>query len=200
MSVPTLFPAAVSKIFNTTLRPPDSGSSALTYKTDTSGAGLGGASTSGSLGGSSPSGSGGGPSSSGPARSAEATGATAAGPRPAAGVSSSGGGAPLPDRPGPLPGGGTTIGLTKGTITLATRRSGADVEVRFADTGCGIPEAARTSLEHLVPKAQGPLFTDLLSQLARDAVRKNFSDDAPPTLEELLAAGDGKSRSRPKPR
>src|SRR5207248_7380197 len=65
-----------------------------------------------------PSGSGGGPSSSGPARSAEASGATAAGPGPAAGVSSSGGGAPLPDRPGPLPGGGTTIGLTKGTITL----------------------------------------------------------------------------------
>jgi len=61
-------------------------------------------------------------------------------------------------------------------------------------------EAARASLEHLVPKAQGPLFTDLLSQLARDAGRRNWSDDAPPTPDELLAAGEGKSRSRPKPR
>ncbi len=60
-------------------------------------------------------------------------------------------------------------------------------------------EAARASLEHLVPKAQGPMFVDYLSQLARDASRKNWSDEAPPTLEELLA-GDGKSRSRPKPR
>jgi endonuclease III len=62
------------------------------------------------------------------------------------------------------------------------------------------PEAARASLEHVVPKAQGPLFADLLSQLARDAARKNWSEEAPPTLEELLAGGEGKARARPKPR
>jgi len=61
-------------------------------------------------------------------------------------------------------------------------------------------ETARASLEHLVSKAQGPMFVDFLSQLARDAARKNWSDEAPPTLEDLLAGGEGKSRSRPKPR
>jgi endonuclease III len=61
-------------------------------------------------------------------------------------------------------------------------------------------ESARASLEHLVSKAQGPMFVDFLSQLARDASRKNWSDEAPPTLEDLLAGGEGKSRSRPKPR
>jgi endonuclease-3 len=62
------------------------------------------------------------------------------------------------------------------------------------------PEAARASLEHLVPKAQGPQFVDLLSLLSRDAARRAYSDDNPPTLEELLADSKPRAASRPKPR
>lgn len=73
----------------------------------------------------------------------------------------------------------------------------------LVESGEGNFETARASLEHLIPKAQGAMFVDLISQLARESARKNWSDEAPPTLEQLLASsGESKPRAaaRPKPR
>jgi len=68
-------------------------------------------------------------------------------------------------------------------------------------------EAVRASLEHLIPKARGPLFSDLVSHLADEACW----DDEPncsacplagecPTGQEACRAGVPARASRPKPR
>ena len=69
-------------------------------------------------------------------------------------------------------------------------------------------ESLRTSLEHLVPKARAPLFTDLISALADDLC----TEDEPgcsscplvsecPTGQDLIGgAGHAAPRNRPKPR
>ena len=45
------------------------------------------------------------------------------------------------------------------------------------------PEAARASLEHHVPKAQGPQFVDLISQLARERYDRALAVDIHDTPE-----------------
>jgi endonuclease-3 len=70
-------------------------------------------------------------------------------------------------------------------------------------------EAARASLEHLVPKAKGPLFTDVISNLAHE----NCWEDEPqcaacpmagecPTAQEagIEAVAAVRAHARPKPR
>jgi len=69
-------------------------------------------------------------------------------------------------------------------------------------------EAARASLEHLVPKAKGPLFTDLISSLASEHCWENepHCSSCPlaadcPTSHETGHHSNGTTRSpRPKPR
>ncbi len=70
-------------------------------------------------------------------------------------------------------------------------------------------EAARASLEHLVPKAKGPLFCDLISNVAADACWEDephcsgcpLVGDCPTGQEqearESVAAG-GRGRSKPR--
>lgn len=76
------------------------------------------------------------------------------------------------------------------------------------ETGTDDRDAARASLEHLVPKAKGPLFTDLISVLASEQcweVDPNCSScplahDCP-TSTEAAHGNNGTTRStRPKPR
>lgn len=69
------------------------------------------------------------------------------------------------------------------------------------------PEALRTSLEHLVPKARGALFNELLSALADDlCVADNPECGSCPlapecaTGQDVLGASHAPPRSRPKPR
>jgi endonuclease-3 len=57
--------------------------------------------------------------------------------------------------------GGHAVPLDAPTLR-ATRRLG------LVDEGQDDPEAVRASLEHLVPKAKGPLFNELVSALAKD--------------------------------
>ena len=68
------------------------------------------------------------------------------------------------------------------------------------------PESARASLEHQIPKARGPLFNELMSQVARDVCHEK-APNCPacplrgdcPTGQQNLANGTGRA-SRPKPR
>jgi endonuclease III len=98
--------------------------------------------------------------------------------------------------------GGHAIPLDAPTLRCARRLGLVDQDV--AD-----PEALRSSLEHLVPKARGPLFVDLVSRLAEDCcweedpscVSCPLSAECP-TAHELGRNGaptTGRS-SRPKPR
>ena len=58
--------------------------------------------------------------------------------------------------------GGHAIPLDSPSLRVL-RRLGL-IEEELAD-----PESLRTSLEHLIPKARGPLFTELMSALAHDS-------------------------------
>ena len=98
--------------------------------------------------------------------------------------------------------GGHAIPLDPPTLRCARRLGLVDHDV--AD-----PEVLRSSLEHLVPKARGPLFVDLISRLAEDCcweedpscVSCPLSAECP-TAHELGRNGTpaaGRS-SRPKPR
>jgi endonuclease-3 len=98
--------------------------------------------------------------------------------------------------------GGHAIPLDPPTLRCARR-------LGLVDHGVADPEALRASLEHLVPKARGPLFVDLISRLAEECcweedpscVSCPLSGECP-TAHELGRNGaptTGRS-SRPKPR
>jgi len=57
--------------------------------------------------------------------------------------------------------GGHAIPVDAPTLRCARR-------LGLVESGTEGPEAVRASLEHLVPKAKGPLFTDLISKLAEE--------------------------------
>jgi endonuclease-3 len=63
-------------------------------------------------------------------------------------------------------------------------------------------EAMRTSLEHLIPKARGPLFTELVSALAHDPSWEDHFDGLPPESaeEENLTSPTTERINRQKPR
>jgi endonuclease-3 len=78
------------------------------------------------------------------------------------------------------------------------------------ENGHDDPESLRASLEHLVPKARGPLFVDLVSRLAEECCWEESPDccSCPlsaecPTAQELAARDGGAVTARtyrPKPR
>jgi endonuclease III len=96
--------------------------------------------------------------------------------------------------------GGHAIPLDAPTLRCARR-------LGMVDAGQEDPEAARASLEHLVPKAKGPLFTDLVSDLAEQVCREG-EPDCPacplnaecPTAQEAGAAVSAGRAHRAKPR
>jgi endonuclease-3 len=62
--------------------------------------------------------------------------------------------------------GGHAIPLDAATLRCSRR-------LGLVDVGPEDIEAARSTLEHLVPKAKGPLFTDLISNLAEESCWEN---------------------------
>jgi endonuclease-3 len=76
------------------------------------------------------------------------------------------------------------------------------------DVSEGDPEAVRTSLEHLVPKSRGPLFTELISAMAHDPSWEDQFNGLPRLLgpecadseENAPASAMVERINRPKPR
>jgi endonuclease-3 len=70
------------------------------------------------------------------------------------------------------------------------------------DTGVDL-EAWRTSLEHLIPKSRGPLFTELVSAIAHDPAWEDHFDSLPSECadsEENLTSHTTERINRQKPR
>jgi endonuclease-3 len=96
--------------------------------------------------------------------------------------------------------GGHAIPLDAPTLRCARR-------LGLVDPDQEDPEAARASLEHLVPKAKGALFTDLISELAEQLCREG-EPDCPacplnaecPTAQEIGVAVSASRGHRAKPR
>jgi endonuclease-3 len=101
--------------------------------------------------------------------------------------------------------GGHAIPLDLPTLRAARR-------LGLIDCDADDLEAARSSLEHLVPKAKGALFGDLISRLAEEACWEDvprcgscpLAGDCPTAQEQESSGRDGlvtaATRSRPKPR
>lgn len=76
------------------------------------------------------------------------------------------------------------------------------------DVSEGDSEALRTSLEHLIPKSRGPLFTELISAMAHDPSWEDQFESLPRSLasecadseENSTAAAMAERINRPKPR
>jgi endonuclease-3 len=96
--------------------------------------------------------------------------------------------------------GGHAIPLDESTLRCARR-------LGLVENGEDEREAARASLEHLVPKAKGAQFTDLISTLAGEHCWEEqpncpscpLSHDCP-TAHASGYSSNGTTRSRPKPR
>jgi endonuclease-3 len=64
------------------------------------------------------------------------------------------------------------------------------------EDGAGDLEALKTSLEHLIPKSRGPLFTELMSAMAHDPEWQRDSPSRPhPLLQGPRRMGEHKSNS-----
>jgi endonuclease-3 len=97
--------------------------------------------------------------------------------------------------------GGHAIPVDAPTLRVA-RRTG------LVESDAGTLESARMSLEHLVPKAKGWLFNELVSLLARDVCWEDvpncpecpLRDECPTGQERLRAGATAEPRGRLKPR
>jgi endonuclease-3 len=96
--------------------------------------------------------------------------------------------------------GGHAIPLDAPTLRVLHR-------LGLIETDQGDPEALRASIEHLIPKIRGPLFSELVSSLAEEYcwVEKPNCPECPltnscPTAQEAGVEAAGSRASRPKPR
>jgi endonuclease III len=97
--------------------------------------------------------------------------------------------------------GGHAIPIDAPTLRCAQR-------LGLVDAGQDDPEAARATLEHLVPKAKGPAFTDAISQVAEDYCWEDdpqchscpLSADCPTAQEAGVEPVHGGRAARAKPR
>jgi endonuclease-3 len=97
--------------------------------------------------------------------------------------------------------GGHAVPLDPPTLRVARRLGLLDPDLEDL-------EAARASLEHLVPKPRGSLFGELISSLAADVCLEDeprcsacpLSVECPSSLEDHRNGTSGTARSRTKPR
>src|SRR5262249_21369024 len=97
--------------------------------------------------------------------------------------------------------GGHAIPIDAPTLRCARR-------LGLVDAGQDDPEGARATLEHLVPKAKGPAFTDAVSQVAEDYCWEDdpqchscpLGADCPTAQEAGVEALNGARAGRGKPR